>query len=143
MELTNIKESLKWLRNENDVIISDKRMAILEAKRTIKTPLQGVKEPMWKNYESCCKLMEERGVLATKLNYSNLNRQEVRVTLTHDRRSLTFETLETKGCLSSIFGREKRSYPLSSFVGAFYGGTTSTFKLHLKHITRTFCKKKK
>ena len=115
---------------------------MLEAKRTMKTPLKDMKEPVWKNYVHSCRILEERGIRVTKLNYSNLGSEEMKVTLTNNRHSLTFEAIETKTCCSKIFGRKKRTFPLSSFVGAFYGGTTSTFKLHLQDKTMRFCREK-
>ena len=75
--------------------------------------------------------MIDRGIEATKLNFSNSESRKVLITLTPDRSALTYTTLEErKGCLGCFLGPKKTTIPLSDFKYLVYGGRTSTFLAH-------------
>ena len=81
--------------------------------------------------------MLEAGIEATKYNYSNRESRDVRITLTNNRTCLTYKTIGGKNC--SLLGCKSRKVRLSDFQTLIYGGTTSTFKIHLqkdKKVTR-------
>ena len=80
--------------------------------------------------------MLEVGIDATKYNYSNRESRDVRIRLTDNRTCLTYTTVDGKNCL---LGCKSRKVRISDFQTLVYGGTTSTFKIHLqkdKKVTR-------
>ena len=89
---------------------------------------------LWKDFTQSCQLLETEGMLATKLNYSNMRTAEVKVTLTHNRTRITYEEQRTKTCCLSglIFGSKKRSvHKITDFMAVIYGATAATFLIHL------------
>lgn len=57
----------------------------------ISTSNNQIDEVDWMDYEQSCRLLE-KGILATKLNYSNRAEKKVILRLTDKRKSLTYET---------------------------------------------------
>ena len=89
----DIQKDLSWLKNvqANDIISAEAKNAILKKRQYIQKV--GRKQPLWKDFATSCELLEVRGVRAIKLNYSNLNRQEVEIKLTHKRTCLTYQKI--------------------------------------------------
>ena len=81
----------------------------------------------YNNYEWCCQRLE-KGIKATKFNYSDSRRKEVTLKLVNNRSALQYSPIEEeKTCMTKIF-TGKRTIPISSFLNVMYGWASSTFQ---------------
>ena len=89
----SIKKELTYLKDikEDDVISNEAQNAIINKRKYEQNKTR--RQPLWKDFERSCELLEVRGVRATKLSYSNLTRQQVEIKLTHRRTCLTYQTI--------------------------------------------------
>ena len=70
----------------------------------------------------------QKGIVATKYNYSNMEIKNVSLRLSEDRKSLIYTPLDANE-KKSFFSIE-RNVALSGVHNFLYGGVTSNFKKH-------------
>ena len=96
-------------------------------KRTVQKP-DSTKD-IWKDYERCCKILQEQGIVATKYNYSNKGSKIVIIKLLSNRLAFSYEKKVSReqGCLSKFFTNKPRIVSFESLVGIMFGGATAAF----------------
>ena len=81
------------------------------------------------DFEKCCEVLQKKGIVATKFNYSNDRKKPVIIKVAPNRKSLTYQIKhdQSAGCLARLFTRRK-TVKISSLIGMLFGGTTTVFE---------------
>ena len=76
-------------------------------------------------------MLEQQGISAVKLNYSNKEKKNVTLKLVKNRSALEYTSTlveRPNNLIKRIFKSNKTTLPLSKFYGLVFGGNTSIFK---------------
>ena len=86
-------------------------------------------KPFYTNYEKSCEALE-RGIAATKFNFSNDQQKSVTISLTRNRSALKYF------CPDGKYLRRSRTISLNYFHSLVYGGTTMSFQRHKRRLMK-------
>lgn len=109
----------------NDFTLNDSEENYIMMKRTVQEPDGEI--DIWKDYERCCQILQEEGIVATKYNYSNLGKKTVIIKLLPNRLAFSYEKKMSRpqGCLGKFFTNRPKIVSFKSLVGVMFGGATS------------------
>ena len=83
-------------------------------------------------------MLEQQGIPAIKLNYSNAQYKNVTLRLVKNRAALEYTSEWPAGhppnLIQKLFRTNRRTVPFSNYYSLVYGGSTSIFKRHRKKL---------